>query len=340
MRKKANNLIFPLLILGIFTILVMSCNTDDNTGLPIVTTNTVTDITYSTAKCGGNITSEGETAITTRGVCWSTEQHPTILDNNTKDEIGAGNFVSSINGLSANTTYYVRAYATNRNGTAYGNTMSFTTLQGINWGSFIDSRDGTVYKTIIIGNQFWMAENLRYLPAFTEPGNGPYSIRYYYVYGYNGTNVTEAKATSNYTTYGVLYNWYAAIKGEESSENNPSGVQGVCPQGWHLPSLAEFVELREYLGGEDVTGAKLKEPGTTHWESPNTGATNVSGFTALPGGCKSIHDGFRGIRFACSFWTTTSINGPIAFFMNSDETALWFGAEYSEYGNSVRCIKD
>src|SRR5690554_6870297 len=115
-------------------------------------------------------------------------------------------------------------------------------------GTFTDTRDGNVYNWVKIGNQIWMAENLAYLPEVvhsnaefqTQSSNGQPG---YGVYGYDGNDVATAKSQSNYTTYGVLYNWYAAMNGAESSMANPSGVQGVCPDGWHLPSDDEWHEL-------------------------------------------------------------------------------------------------
>ncbi len=108
------------------------------------------------------------------------------------------------------------------------------------WNAVIqDSRDSQIYQYITIGAQVWMTENLAYLPSVFAPATGSNSTAYYYVYGYNGTDVAAAKATSNYTTYGVLYNWPAAMNGSASSTSNPSGVQGICPSGWHLPSDAE-----------------------------------------------------------------------------------------------------
>jgi len=111
--------------------------------------------------------------------------------------------------------------------------------------------DGNNYPVVEIDTQLWMAENLKYLPSVVGPVTGSETIPYYYVSGYNGTNVTDAKATANYITYGVLYNW-------------PAVMTGVCPTGWHAPTKAELIIMQTYLGGEDVAGGKLKETGTNH----------------------------------------------------------------------------
>jgi uncharacterized protein (TIGR02145 family) len=193
--------------------------------------------------------------------------------------------------------------------------------------SFTDPRDGNVYKTVTIGNQVWMAENLKYLPSVVGPGMGSITIPCYYVYGYDGTNISDAKATANYNTYGVLYNWVA--------------VQEACPAGWHLPSDAEWTQLTDYLGGAGVASGKLKETGTAHWLSPNTGATNEVNFTALPGG------GRYGIAFyyigGNGCWWSSTDNG-------TDE--VWSRLLYFDYGGvgreanskwnafSIRCLKD
>lgn len=215
-----------------------------------------------------------------------------------------------------------------------------------------DSRDGKVYQTVTIGNQVWMAENLAYLPSV----NGKYdyiafatnTYPSYYVSDYDGTDVSEAKATDNYATYGVLYNWPAAMVGSATSATNPSGVQGVCPAGWHLPSDAEWKELINYLGGESVAGGKLKETGTTHWASPNTGATNESGFTALPGGFfdnnKFDFDSGRDYGF---WWSTTEYIPELSlserylfnYRMNNYDSNVDRRYIYGD-GLSVRCVRD
>jgi uncharacterized protein (TIGR02145 family) len=347
MIKKTNNLIFPLLLMGVFLIFASSCKKDDdnnggnNAGIPVLTTAVITDITQTTAISGGNITYDGGAFVTARGVCWSTNQTPTISDNKTTDGTGAGNFVSSISGLTANTTYYVRAYATNSNGTGYGSAMSFTTQGGIA-NNFTDTRDGNVYKFVTIGNQVWMAENLKYLPSVVGPGIVSQTTPYYYVYGYNGINVDDAKATANYTTYGVLYNWPSSMNGATSSTANPSGVQGVCPAGWHLPSDAEWTELADYLGGESVAGGKLKETGTIHWNSPNTGATNETGFTALPGGRRYSSDVFGYIGNYGYWWSATEVSASFAwyrFLLYGNGGLGRFNFPKAD-GFSIRCVRD
>ena len=196
--------------------------------------------------------------------------------------------------------------------------------------AFTDPRDGKVYQTVVIGNQVWMAENLAYLPSVNMVADGSEDAAgsYYYVYGYDGTNVADAKATGNYATYGVLYNWTAAMN--------------ACPDGWHLPSDAEWTELTDYLGGTGVAGGKLKETGTTHWKSPNTGATNETGFTALPGGSRRYDGPFNYVGSNGFWWSTTESGASSVWGRNINYVNSSVGRDhgYKEVGFSVRCVRD
>lgn len=161
----------------------------------------------------------------------------------------------------------------------------------ISFQTFTDSRDGNVYKYIKIGNQIWMAENLKYLPSVSDPGIFSAEMPTYYVYGYSGTSLAGAKGSFNYGAYGVLYNWAAA--------------KVACPAGWHLPTNEEWTQLTDYLGGKAVAGFKLKETGITHWQSTYTDVTNGTGFTALPGGYRvfdgTFHSaGYPGLLVECN----------------------------------------
>ena len=205
---------------------------------------------------------------------------------------------------------------------------------------FTDMRDGTRYNVVKIGDQLWMKENLKYLPAVAGPATGSATVPYYYVYGYNGTVVADAKATGNFTTYGVLYNWPAAMAGSAGTTANPSKVQGICPSGWHLPSQSQWYQLFNYL--DMACGGKLKETGTTHWQSPNEGATNESGFTGLPGGERIDTGTFSLMGYNGRWWSTaeadaTNVWAPDLSYRTS--TVLFINYK-KESGFSVRCVRE
>jgi uncharacterized protein (TIGR02145 family) len=305
--------------------------------LATLTTDAVSSITQTTALSGGNITDDGGADVLSRGICWSLSDSPTTADSFTDDGSGTGAYTSTLTGLNTGTTYYVRAYAINSIGTAYGNELTFATEQ-------LTDADGNVYATVIIGSQLWMAENLKYLPSVVGPATSSQTDPYYYVYDYDGTDVNAARSAANFTTYGVLYNWPAAMNGASRSTSNPSGIQGACPTGWHLPSVAEWRELINYIGGTAVAGGKLKEAGTTHWTSPNTGATNESGFTALPGGERKWDDTFFDIGNKGFFWTTvdtfSTSSHAILWIMEYDIEGTPMGIYSKTRGMSVRCVKD
>ncbi len=231
--------------------------------------------------------------------------------------------------------------------------------------SFTDSRDDNVYQVVQIGEQVWMGENLKYLPSVVGPATGSEisgfaSESYYYVYDYDGTDVTEAKATDNYNTYGVLYNWNAVMAGEASSNTNPSGVQGVCPAGWHLPSNAELVEMEEYLIANGynydgtITDNKFAKSlaATTNWNpSAVIGAPgntdfpeyrNKSGFTALPGGYRVNGGTFSVIGTSAYWWSATSVDTNLALNRGIYSNFASFDSNNSTKarGHSVRCVRD
>jgi uncharacterized protein (TIGR02145 family) len=270
---------------------------DTQSDLPEVHTLMVTDTGNHWADCGGNVTYDGGSAVTARGVCWDTLPNPTVNNSHISNGSGMGSFTSHIFGLFSNTTYYVRAYATNSVGTAYGEERSFTTLSSAISGPFycgIDSvadYDGNVYPTVEIGYQCWMKENLR-----TTHFHDGIAIPVGTALSSNVASLYAPMDNSAYVpTYGYLYNWMAIMHGETSSNTNPSCVQGICPEGWHVPSYGELLQLydwvnNQYVNGNNTSVAKvLAAP--NGWQNINTGLTgympstnNASGFSAMPAG--------------------------------------------------------
>lgn len=333
----------PLFFVGTLSVVLFSCNKPDKkiSHRVELSTNEVSELGSKEAISGGNITSDGGSRIIIRGVCWSTEQTPTILDNKTEDGSGSGEFISKINNLLENKTYYVRAYATNSNGTNYGSTMVFTTNISDDKVGFVDTRDGNVYKTVKIGQQIWMAENLKYLPSVMPSTTGSKITPYYYVFGYNGKILEEAKAIGYYNKFGVLYNWPAAMAGSTSSTANPSGIQGICPSGWHLPSNDEWMQLIEYLGGRDRVGTKLFA--NNNWDLTDTEETNQSGFSAIPTGRRD--EQFSSFSFSIGvnygfWWSATEFDSSRAEIVETSRNSAYTIDFFKDNGFCVRCVKD
>jgi uncharacterized protein (TIGR02145 family) len=334
--KKPFRSYLPFLTIA-FLIFTCRCKDEETYYLPEVTTDEVSYITPAAAVCGGDVTSEGSFPVTAKGVCWSTGYLPTVSVSGSKtlDGTGTGPFISTIIGLTANTTYYVRAYATNSAGTAYGDERSFTTPDDHSGetGTVTDI-EGNVYQTIGIGSQIWMQENLK-TTRFIDSSAIPLvedSIEWTLQFinpAYCWYDNDEEKYKN---TYGALYNYRAVMTGK------------LCPADWHVPDDDEWTILETFLGGRDVAGGMLKETGTEHWLSPNTGATNESGFTALPGGIRLIYHTakYGGIGASASFWTSTLSSNNCAYYRSIyyDFTDMYRGANDIINGRSVRCIKD
>lgn len=302
---------------------------------PVLVTSTITDIEAATAIGGGNILSDGNATITSRGVCWSTERNPTVNDDSTQDGTGIGSWISQITRLNQDTTYYVRAYATTAIGITYGNELSFKTAK-ITYNSFNDPRDGNSYKSVTIGYQTWMAENLAYLPhVSTDKSNAEPR---YYVVNYTESNVNEAKNTEEYLTYGVLYNWPAA--------------KSSCPDGWHLPSNYEWEQLESFIGmsendirkvGWRGTDEGLKLKSKTGWSNEGNGI-DAYGFGALPAGGTNGVGGYFNIGQLGEWWSSSIGMGDSYIDFRkldyNESTVARYYTSSSGAGLSVRCLKD
>ena len=318
---------------------------------PKVTTTTASDITTTTAVIGGVVTDDGGATVTERGVCWNTTGNPTIADNVLQIGSGIGSFIDTLKNLNITTKYYVRAYAINSVGIAYGETESFTTLWPCGISTVKDYDDNT-YNTVQLGNQCWMRENLKtehYADGTSISQGSSSSTNTPYWYYPNGSS-------SNKSKYGLIYNWTAVMHGEASSADNPSGVQGICPTGWHVPSDDEWTELTNYVssqsqyvcGGTSTFIAKALAA-KTNWISHSgtctvgndLNANNDSGFSGLPAG--GYYGSYGNFGSDANWWSSTensSIDANCIFisYTNAQVFRVNFYEKY--YALSVRCLKD
>lgn len=304
----------------------------DPGALPIVVTLPLGAFSATTAELGGEINANGGTAITQRGIAWSTSPMPTTANNITNDGMGSGTFTTVLEGLSADSVYYARAYATNNAGTAYGNQIEFqVTGDPYIPADGVTDIDGNFYPTILAASgQEWMVENLR----VCRYANGDSILHLEENLDWSITNEGAWCAynnnEANIDVFGKLYNGFSV----EDPRN-------VCPDGWHVPTEAEWDELHAVNNGYSFGGGNLKDTGIDLWLAPNTGATNQSGFTGLPGG-RRLGGGDFQEAFGSGFWWTSSGNTStletrILYFSSN---GVWIEDLSKLEGLSIRCIKD
>jgi uncharacterized protein (TIGR02145 family) len=208
-------------------------------------------------------------------------------------------------------------------------------------GGTITDVENNVYNTVKIGTQVWMSENLKttkYNDGTTIPNvtdNTAWAALT------TGAYSDYSNTPGNSTTYGRLYNWYA-VDNNATTKVASNGGKNVCPTGWHIPTDAEWTTLTTYLGGEAVAGGKLKETGLTHWITPNTGATNETGFTALPGGYRGYGGSYDDVGNYGYWWSSTEYATTYAWnrTMNYDGADVYRAGSNKQYGFSVRCVRD
>jgi uncharacterized protein (TIGR02145 family) len=264
--------------------------------------------------------------------------------DNSSDETGTKFLTYRLASLTPGTTYHYRVKIESRSGTIYGDDVEFTTLDSrivfnpaLNYGSVVDV-DGNTYKTIVIGRQTWMAENLK-TTRFND-----------------GTTIYLAADNNKWFTAGqAAYSW---LNNEESKLKNIYGAyynflavssSKLCPAGWHVPARTEWDTLTAFLGGVNNIGRKIKEAGGAHWLTNTSGNTNSSGFTALPGGYRSFSGTFSPISVTgywqgdeAYWWTSTAPTGSLPWYeaIYAGSSALLGGSWRIEQGLTVRCLKD
>lgn len=344
-----------ILAISVYVFLSYSCEKKLITpgiSVPAVFTS-VTGFSQTTASFEGKVMSDGGDLVFSYGFCWSLSPEPNIEKSNSMEIYPSGLFESTISNLTPNTEYYFRTYATNSAGTGYGNTIMITTLiSSINFNpnmeyGLVTDIENNVYKTINIGTQTWMAENLR----TTKYRNGDLIVTTdyplldisnenapKYQWSYNGNeNISNV--------YGRLYTWYAI-----------NDSRNICPTGWHVPINAEWITLTDYLSnngynyGDDGSKIAKSMATTSGWITDGTAgnigndqpSNNSSGFSTLPSGSR-VGTSFSYISYCGYWWSATEKDSTYAWrgcYMTS-----FSGKVYNDYinkqdGFSVRCIKD
>ncbi|TVR70958.1 MAG: hypothetical protein EA408_09840, partial [Marinilabiliales bacterium] len=323
-----------------------------------VTTAEITGITHSTATSGGEVIDDGGAEVTERGVVWSITENPTTdpleHDGMISDiEGGTGVFTVDLTGLDPGTHYYVRAYATNSEGTAYGNQVSFTTYDGT-----VGDVDGNLYPTVIIGDQVWMAKNLRVTSysdnsqittGLDDAGWSTAVEGAYTVFPHESVDGID-NDEEMLSAYGALYNWYAIETGN------------LCPDGWHVPSEQEWMQMIEYIVinypeyDYNNVGNALKS--CRQIDSPLDGecstyehprweydvdqfGTNEFRFNALPGGQRDNQGSFSDIGLYGFWWSSEfDLDNANYNMISYTEGEVSHASGFKNRGHSVRCVSN
>jgi uncharacterized protein (TIGR02145 family) len=313
----------------ILLVAVLACLTLVSSGckkeipVPMVKTLDPWQIESGSVMCGGEVIDHFGVLVHATGLCWSTKGVPDINGSHIVLGSGTAPFAARITDLDPNTQYFVRAFASNKSGTGYGNTMVVQT-------QMIKDVDGNEYQTVRIGDQVWMKENLKVSKlndstpliagsAILQPGIKPG----YVYYNHDSTTFHEV--------YGKLYNWYAVETGM------------LCPTGWRVPNNYDWDDLIGFIGDGYMAGGPLKATDTLYWLHPNKDATDEWGFHALPGGLYVAEQNlFSEMRQAGYFWSADPyvVNNAWChqmYFNSAANTRLF---NLRPRGLSVRCIKE
>ncbi len=325
MKKFAKHLIFSLALIGTILMIAYGCKKDDSSSSskkdPVITWSNPADVIAGTSLTAAQLNATADVAGTfvytpAIGTVLNVGQNQDLKTDFTPADAASYNNISK--------TVKINVTVPTGSGIIFNPNLTYGTMT---------DQEGNVYKTITIGTQTWMAENLRttkYRNGDPVP-NVPDSATWHNLT--TGAYCNYYNDAGNVATYGRIYNWYTV-----------SDPRKITPAGWHVPTIDEWHALYDFLGGDSVAGGKLKETGTTHWQSPNAGATNETGFTALPGGMRPFVPGWRdfiGIGYEGFWWSSTE---TVYEILNTQIYSIYSGVSWGgsdkNRGHSIRCIRD
>jgi len=327
-RMYNHNLLFVLIVIVSGLLFFFSCKKLDLKKQTALTTDEVSVSGNNTVIATGTIIDLGEGNITDHGHCWSASAEPTVSDN--KFSLGVpsatGSFSSTITGLSSG-TWYIRAFAVDGANVLYGDVINFSITGWVCGSTLTDNRDGRTYSTVLIGSQCWMAQNLNVGSVInsnsTSDDQTDNSIIEKYCYSNDSSTCTDD---------GGLYQW------DEAMQYNASG-QGICPEGWHIPTDNEWKSMEVYLGMAQASVDSFNYRGTD--EGKQIKLLGSTGFEASGTGYRKLDGNFYGSPQYAYFWTTTD-NGTQAWTrgVKDVETRIYRNTINKSYGLCIRCLKN
>lgn len=332
-KNRTKYAIATLVLSTLFMACELSLDFDTNTSAPSVYTLDAKEVTSSSMILYGELADDGNDEIDELGFFYNMTDG--ISEKNGTKVIcqhDSSVFSIQISNLEKGTKYYIAAFAINDAGLTIGTTVEVTTVQ-YEYGSYTDSRDENVYSTVQIGNQNWMAQNFAFLPELRYDNTDFTSNPNYFVLGYNGTSVEEAKATDNYKNLGVLYNYYA--------------LESIVPEGWRIPTKEDWEELAKYTGDENGGSSSFDDiwPGIGNllkdsktWDSD---FSNTYGFSVLPSNYIDVDGTVYDSNVYTYLWSSTDdkYNKIFAVLIQKCQDNIWLRGVSKKQSGSVRLIK-
>jgi len=287
----------------------------------------LTNVGITSLSTGIRLDSKSPSSVLSTGICWDIEPNPTLDSYRLFIDTDTAGIKCTISYLIPESVYFIRAFAVTEDDTIYSVQNAFYTHRS----DAVNDIDGNYYNHVKIGTQTWLAEDLKVTHLNDGTPVPQVADHNEWVLSATPAWCWYANDSINYSfPRGKLYNWFTVSTGK------------LCPSGWHVPSDNEWRTLQNYLGGDTFAGGKLKTTGTLFWRPPNNGATNETGFSAIPGGYRDGSGMFSYVTIFDRWWSTDEYSSGAGncWYVYHLQKKLYYAPNLKSFGNSVRCIKD